>query len=95
MLGVSVDFNAANQAWAKSMGITYPLLSDGQRAMLRAYTALNDDPEMIKSKRISVYLRAKRSWFVVDKQGIIRYIKIDSNQLVPSDELIEVIKKYN
>lgn len=90
-----MDFNAANQAWAKSMGIGYPLLSDGMREMSRAYDSLNDDPEMVKSKRIGAYLRSKRSWFVIDKQGIIRYMKIESNQLVPSDELIEVVKKYN
>lgn len=95
MLGVSVDVNGANQAWAKSMGVTYPLLSDGQRTFSRAYQTLYDDPEMIKTKRVNAYLRLKRSWYVIDKQGIVRYIKIDSNQLVPSDELIEVIKKYN
>lgn len=50
---------------------------------------------MAKSQRVSVYLRHKRSWFVIDKQGFIRYMKIESNQLVPSDELIEVVKKYN
>jgi len=95
VLGVSVDVNGANQAWAKSMGVTYPLLSDGQRAFSRAYQTLYDDPEMVKSNRVGAYLRAKRSWYVIDKQGIVRYIKIDSNQLVPSDELIEVIKKHN
>ncbi len=89
-----MDFNAANQAWAKSMGVTYPLLSDGQRSMLRAYDALNDNPEMIKTKRIGVYLRAKRAWFVIDKQGIVRYMKVESSSLVPTDELIEVVKKY-
>ena len=43
----------------------------------------------------SVYLRHKRSWFVIDKEGFIRYMKVDSNTLVPSDELIQVVKKYN
>ena len=37
----------------------------------------------------------KRSWFVIDKEGFIRYMKVDSNTLVPSDELIQVVKKYN
>jgi peroxiredoxin len=89
-----VDFPAANQAWAKSMGVTYPLLSDMQRTMLKAYDSLNDDPEMIKTKRVSTYLRAKRSWFVIDKQGIVRYMKVESSSLVPTDELIEVVKKH-
>ena len=76
------------------MGVTYPLLSDGQRSMLKAYDSLYDDPEMAKTKRISVYLRGKRAWFVIDKQGIVRYMKVESSSLVPTDDLIEVVKKY-
>jgi peroxiredoxin len=75
--------------------LTYPILSDTPRAMLRAYDSLNDDAEMVKGNRIGVYLRAKRSWFVIDKQGIVRYMKVESSSLVPTDELIEVVKKYN
>jgi peroxiredoxin len=77
------------------MGVTYPILSDMPRSMLRAYESLNDDPEMAKSNRISTYLRAKRAWFVIDKQGFIRYMKVESSSLVPTDELIDVVKKYN
>lgn len=76
------------------MGVTYPLLSDLQRGMLRSYGALFDDPEMAKSNRINVYLRAQRAWYVIDKQGIVRYMKVGSTSLIPSDELIEVVKKY-
>ena len=67
------------------MGVTYPLLSDGQRDMSRAYDSLYDDAEMVKGKRIGAYLRSKRAWFVIDKQGIIRYMKIESSSLVPRD----------
>jgi peroxiredoxin len=88
-----VDFLDANRAWAEKMGVTYPLLSDGPRNMLRAYGALNDDPEMLP-KRVVTYLRAKRAWYVIDKQGFIRYMKVESSSLVPTDELIEVVKKY-
>jgi peroxiredoxin len=63
--------------------------------MLRAYDSLYDDAEMVKGSRIGTYLRAKRAWFVIDKQGFIRYMKVESSSLVPSDELIEVVKKYN
>ncbi len=63
--------------------------------MLRAYDSLYDDAEMVKGNRIGTYLRAKRAWFVIDKQGFIRYMKVESSSLVPSDELIEVVKKYN
>ena len=95
VLGVSVDFLDANRNWAEKLGLTYPLLSDSPRAMLRAYDSLYDDPDMVKGNRAGAYLRAKRSWFVIDKQGIIRYMKVESSSLVPSDELIDVVKKYN
>jgi peroxiredoxin len=90
-----VDFLDANRNWAEKMGVTYPLLTDASRNMLRAYDALFDDPEMVKSNRIGVYLRAQRAWYVIDKQGIVRYMKVGSTSLIPSDELIEVVKKHN
>jgi peroxiredoxin len=89
-----VDFLDANRAWGEKLGLTYPLLSDTQRAMSRAYESLNDDAAMASTPRITQYLRSKRSWFVIDKQGIIRYMKIESPSLVPSDELLEIVKKY-
>jgi peroxiredoxin len=89
-----VDFLDANRNWGEKLGLTYPLLSDGQRAMSRAYESLADDPEMVKGARIGTYLRSKRSWFVIDKQGIIRYMKVESPSLIPSDELLDIVKKY-
>ena len=96
MLGVSVDFNGANQAWAEKMGLTYPLLADTRREITRAYGVLNDDPKLLQdSKRIASYLRSKRAWFVIDKEGIIRYAQItDPRGLMPNDELLAVVNKY-
>ncbi len=76
------------------MGVSYPLLTDLSRSMLRSYDALFDDPEMAKNSRINIYLRAQRAWYVIDKQGIVRYKNVGSTSLIPSDELIEVVKKY-
>ena len=89
-----MDYLDANRHFAEKLGVTYPMLTDGPRTMLRAYEALYDDPEMVKSNRIGAYLKAKRAWFVIDKEGIIRYMKVESRSLVPSDELIEVVKKH-
>jgi peroxiredoxin len=75
VLGVSVDFNDANKAWAEKLGLTYPLLSDVRRDMAKAYGVLYDDPKMAEDpQQIPRYLRAKRAWFVIDKQGVIRYL---------------------
>ena len=96
MLGVSVDFNGANQAWAEKLGLTYPLLSDTRREVTRAFGVLNDDPALLKdSKRIPGYLRAKRAWFVIDKEGIIRYAQVgDPRGLMPNDEILAIVNKY-
>ena len=90
-----MDFRDANRAFGEKLGVTYPLLSDTRRTMLRSYQALNDSAEMVKGNRIGAYLRAKRSWYVIDKQGIVRYVKIDSDELVPSSEMIDIVKKFN
>lgn len=94
MLGVSVDANDANKAWAEKMGVTYPLLSDIRRQMAKAYGVLNDDPKMAEDpQKIPLYLRAKRSWFVIDKQGVIRYVKVTEPRdfQPPNDEILKVL----
>ena len=96
MLGVSVDFNGANEAWAEKLGLKYPLLADTSRRVSRAFGVLNDDPKLLDDpKRIQTYLRSKRVWFVIDKGGIIRYARSDDPRgLIPNDEILEVVNKY-
>jgi len=91
-----VDFNGANKAWAEKLGLKYPLLSDTRRAMSRAYGVLNDDPSLANNpKRAGSYFRAKRAWFVIDKDGVVRYVRItDPRGLVPTDELLAVVEKF-
>ena len=96
VLGVSVDHNEANKAWANQMGITYPLMSDIRRQMARAYGVLHDDPTMAEDPaKVPLYLRAKRSWFVIDKDGIVRYAKITEPRDVmpPNDEILKVLNE--
>jgi peroxiredoxin len=93
VLGVSVDFNAANTEFATKLGLKFPLLSDTRRVMTRAYGALNDHPAAASDfKRIAGYLRAKRAWFIIDRNGIVRYARIgDPRGILPNDELLEVL----
>lgn len=74
----------------------YPLLSDARRAMSRAYGVLNDDATAADDpKRIAGYLRSKRAWFIVDRNGIVRYAAMnDPRGLVPTEELLDVVKKH-
>jgi peroxiredoxin len=88
-----VDFNDANKAWAEKLGLTYPLLSDTRRQMAKAYDVLNDDPAMASDpQKIPIYLRAKRAWFVIDTAGVVRYTK-ESREIIPNDEILEVLKQ--
>jgi peroxiredoxin len=94
VLGVSVDINDANKAWAEKMGVTYPLLSDARRQMAKAYGVLNDDPKMAEDpQKIPLYLRAQRAWFVIDKEGVIRYAKTAEPRAwqPPNDEILKVL----
>jgi peroxiredoxin len=44
--------------------------------------------------RIGGYLRSKRSWFIVDKNGSVVYARVtDPRGLVPNDEMLEVLEK--
>jgi glutaredoxin-dependent peroxiredoxin len=94
VLGVSVDFNDANKTWAEKLGLSYPLLSDLRRSMSRDYGVLYDDPAMANDpQKIPLYLRAKRAWFVIDKQGVVRYAKTtEPRTLVPNDEILQVLR---
>ena len=95
VLGVSVDFGAANAVFAEKLGLKFPLLSDTRRVMTRAYGVLNDDPAASNdAKRIAGYLRAKRSWFIIDKAGVIRYAKVgDPRGILPNEELLAELDK--
>ena len=95
VLGISVDFNAANTEFATKLGLKFPLLSDTRRVMTRAYGVLNDDPALAKDgKRIAAYLRAKRAWFIIDREGIVRYANVnDPRGIMPNDELLDVLQK--
>ena len=96
VLGVSVDFNDANKAWAEKLGLTYPLMSDMRRQMAKAYGVLFDDPKMAEDpQKIPTYLRTKRAWFVIDKQGVIRYAKTTEPRewQPPNDEILKVLSE--
>jgi glutaredoxin len=78
VLGISVDHNPCLKAWAESLGgISYPLLSDFW-------------PHGTVAQRYGVFREeaghSERALFVVDKQGIIRYIDIHEISQQPDNE---------
>ncbi len=81
MLGLSVDSVPCLQAWAESLaGITYPLLSDfyphGKVAQL--YGVLRPEG------------KSERALFIIDKQGVIRYVDVHDIDHQPDNEVLFV-----
>ena len=91
---MSVDFNDANIAWAEKLGLTYPLLSDMRRQVSKDYGVLFDDAAMAASpKKIPIYLRSKRAWFLIDKEGVVRFAQVSApRDLLPNDDLLKAIR---
>jgi peroxiredoxin len=45
-------------------------------------------------KKIAIYLRSKRAFVVIDKEGVIRFVKVTEPRDVkpPTDDMLQVIK---
>ena len=88
VLGVSVDVLGALKAFAEKLGLTYPLLSDFSRNTVKQYGVMYDNPNDAR------FRMAKRAYFVIDKQGIIRYKHImdDARHMLDSDEIFNTVK---
>jgi peroxiredoxin len=73
VFGISVDSPAANAAFAKQIGVTFPLLSDMKRQVSREYGILNTKMDF-----------ANRTTFVINKRGVITHIDRDKEALSPT-----------
>src|ERR1700675_1648695 len=67
--GISVDTFFALKAFADQQSLTFPLLSDFNKQVIRDYGVFNED--MIGLKGI-----AKRAVFVIDKDGTVRHREV-------------------
>jgi len=67
--GISVDTFFTLKAFADQQGLTFPLLSDFNKQVIRDYGVFNED--MIGLKGI-----AKRAVFVIDKAGVVRHKEV-------------------
>lgn len=69
VLGISVDTFFALKAFHDKEQLTFPLLSDFNKATIRSYGVVN--PDMIGLHDI-----AKRAVFVLDREGVVRYREV-------------------
>jgi peroxiredoxin len=77
-----VDSPAANAAFAKQIGVTFPLLSDMNRKMLKSYGILKG-----YDKDNETYDWALRANIVIDKQGVIQLIDEGDSAVDPNTAL--------
>ncbi|MDQ3819929.1 MAG: peroxiredoxin family protein, partial [Acidobacteriota bacterium] len=73
VLGISVDSYASNRRFKEDIGVTFPLLSDIKRQVVREYGVF-DEERFVGS----------RATFVIDKDGIIRHIEQGAEAIDPT-----------
>lgn len=87
VLGISVDSPFTQKAWAEKEGIGIPLLSDLNKEVSSAFGAQFDD-------LLGFTGVAKRSAFVVDKEGVVRYASVsDDPKVLPDFDAIKACLK--
>lgn len=86
--GISVDTFFTLAAFKKEQNLNFPLLSDFNKDVIQAYGAYN--PDMIGLKGI-----AKRSTFVIDKDGVVRYAEVldDARNEPNYDKVFDTLTK--
>jgi len=86
--GISVDTFFTLAAFKKDQNLNFPLLSDFNKDVIRAYGAFNED--MIGIKGI-----AKRSTFVIDGDGIVRHAEVldDARNEPNYDKVFDTLAK--
>jgi len=85
IVGISANVRFSQQAFADFLKLNYPLLSDAPNMKtMEAYGVFNAERRL-----------ARRSWFIVDKEGIVRYKKVlaPKEPLVSNEALLEAIGK--
>jgi peroxiredoxin len=84
-VGISSNVRFSQQAFADFLKLNFPLVSDApDLKTIDAYGVLVPD------RRV-----AQRSYFIVDKQGVIRYKKIlaPKEPLLSNEAMLEEVKK--
>ncbi len=68
VVGISADTPFSNKAFVEQNSLTFPILSDYNREAIKAFGIAF--PDLAGLKGLTV---AKRSVFVLDKQGVVKY----------------------
>jgi peroxiredoxin len=82
VFGISKDSPAANNAFAQQIGVTFPLLSDMNGTVMEQYGILQKNKVQGQD-----FEWARRTTFVVDKQGTIRHIEQGTTAINPNSAM--------
>ena len=77
IVGIAVTDPFSNKAFAEKNRLSFPILSDYKREVIKAYGIQLPDFAGLED-----YSTAKRSIFILDKDGIVRYVWITDNPAV-------------
>jgi len=80
VLGISVNDPFSNKAFAEKNRLPFPVLSDYKREAIKAYGL-----ELADFAGLKGYTVAKRSIFVLDKDGVVRYAWVSEDPSVEPD----------
>ena len=88
VVGMSTDHAAALTAWSKEMQLKHVLISDFRRQVVPKYDA------MVTDDKSPIFRYAKRAYFVLDKNGVVRFIKVMDNplNLLEPSEVLAAVK---
>ena len=76
ILGMSVDSAWANAAFADKLGVRFNILSDAKRDISRAYGVFDEQAVI-----------ARRTTFVIDRQGVVQKVFMAQEALDPNSAL--------
>jgi peroxiredoxin len=77
VVGISVNDPFANKAFAEKNRLPFPILSDYNREVIKEYGL-----ELADFAGLKGYIVAKRSIFILDKDGIVRYVWVSDNPTI-------------
>ena len=87
-MGISTDHHLALAAWQKAQNTKLVFLSDFGRKMLPAYGAMQTD------EKSPVFRYARRAYFIIDKTGTVKFVKVMDNplDLLDANEVLQTVK---
>ena len=80
VIGISVNDPFSNKGFAEKNRLPFPILSDYKREVIKTYGL-----ELHDFAGLDSYTVAKRSIFILDQKGIVRYVWVSDNPAVEPD----------